>query len=74
MDTKVVEVGVEAVQIRKLYGPLVACDVVVRLDIEKGEWVVERERHLTGDGLKRDWEEVARFDCQESLAFPSEGS
>lgn len=40
-----VEIGVhQSVVIDKLYGPLVMCDVRVRADFKKCQWVVERQR------------------------------
>lgn len=57
--------GDQYVEISKLFGPLVACDVRVRLDVAGAQWIVERERlKLDGD---QSWEEMARFDCQESI-------
>lgn len=72
----VVEHGGEPVILDKAYGPLIACEVRVRLDHEAAEWVVEREALTrvpdTGPGPKGDdgmttaaeWREVVRFRCQ----------
>jgi hypothetical protein len=67
LDTKRIEVGSHhVVHIEKMYGPLVACDVRVWLESESGQWIVERECQRDGE---RSWEEMARFDCQESISF-----
>lgn len=66
-ETKKVEVGLHAVHIEKMFGPLVACNVRVWLDYDPGQWVVERER-TPAEG-ESTWEEMARFDCQESIEF-----
>ena len=67
MSDKTVEVGYEKVIIDKLYGPLIFCNLRVWADPTDGEWVVERERWTTPDGINSEWEEMLRFDCQESL-------
>lgn len=59
--------GDQTIEIDKLYGPLIACGVRVRLEVKTGEWVVSRER-VPKDG-ETTWEEMARFDCQESIDF-----
>jgi hypothetical protein len=75
-DGITVECGGQIVVIDKLFGPLIACNVRVSLDGKSGEWVVERETCVsdkdedTGvDGINavHGWEEVTRFDCQESV-------
>lgn len=69
MDAEVVIAcgGDTNIRIEKLYGPLVACDVRVRVDVPKAEWVVERLREpIEGDAT---WEEMARFGCQDSIEF-----
>lgn len=53
------------VEIDKLYGPLAAHLIRVRLDSAKGEWVVERQEIDTDN-----WIEMARWDCQ--LGFEDE--
>lgn len=58
-----VNIGGAAVEIDKLYGPLSAELVRVRLDHNTAEWVVERQRV---DSLEDVWEEKARWYCQES--------
>lgn len=62
------------ITIRKEYGPLVACDVRVRLDFQTAEWVIEKECQKKAWSKEHDcetcetsWKEVSRFDCQESL-------
>lgn len=59
--------GNQDIEIEKLFGPLVACDVKVRLDVAAGQWIVWRKREPR-DGPST-WEEMARFDCQESIEF-----
>ena len=59
--------GEAYVQIKKLFGPLIACDARVRLDLKTGEWVIEREVETTKDQKGVWWQEMCRFDCQESL-------
>lgn len=49
------------VEIDKLYGPLAAETIRVRVESASGEWVIERQRVDTDV-----WEEKARWDCQES--------
>ena len=64
LTPKTVEMGThEVLIVDKLYGPLIACclRIAIRGD---GEWVIEREVGLECDDQ---WEEMARFDCQESL-------
>lgn len=65
--------------IQKLYGPNIACDLRIRC--ADGCWVIERERTkkvgtVPADAPERQYlptestfEEVARFDYQESLDF-----
>ncbi len=53
----------QIVEIEKLFGPLIACDV--RVFIDGTDWVVQREV----EGENAGWEEMARFDCQDSLVF-----
>lgn len=63
-DIQVPVAAEQNVIITKEYGPLMACDVRVRLDFQKAEWVIERKCY------KEDitsWQEMARFDCQESI-------
>jgi hypothetical protein len=58
-----VNVGVnQTVEIDKLYGPLAAHGVRVRLEYEgeRTDWVVEYKNLKTGE-----WIEKARWDCQE---------
>lgn len=59
----------ETIEIDKLYGPLCATGVRVRLEYEgeKSDWVIERERLNTdeeGNSLDTTWIEMARWDCQ----------
>lgn len=61
------------VHLDKLFGPTIACEVRITLDRKSWEWVVERETITRNPDPRSDqwdiqgWEEVARFDCQESL-------
>lgn len=66
----VLEIGCQPVLIHKLYGPSAAC--LVRIQWREGCWVIER-RHEYDDGDPRDgtWEEMLRFDAQESHHFRS---
>lgn len=57
-----VNIGAATVQVDKLYGPLAAETVQIRLDRSTAEWIVERQR-VDDDET---WEEKARWDCQES--------
>ena len=58
----VINIGTDFnVEVDKLYGPLAAETVRVRLEHKTTEWVVERYRVDTDV-----WEEKARWDCQES--------
>lgn len=61
----VVNIGSVAVLVDKLYGPLAAELVRVRLDADAAEWVVERQRVDNNT-----WEEKLRWYCQES--WPAE--
>ena len=62
----IVEIGGEKVLvIDKLFGPTVACNVRIRHDYEN--WIVEREKWTCPNGLSSEWEEMCRFDIQESL-------
>lgn len=58
-----VNIGGAVVEVDKLYGPLAAELVRIRLDHNTAEWIVERQPiDATGDV----WEEKARWNCQES--------
>lgn len=64
----------QAITVDKMYGPLAAEDVRVRLEYltpadgpHVSDWVIERYNLTT-----EKWEEKARWDCQES--WPPEGS
>ena len=67
-EVKKVEIGSNhTVIIEKLFGPLIFCDLRITPDINEGEWVVERQR-IDGNN-ETTWEEMSRFDCQESIFF-----
>lgn len=55
----------EVIEIDKLYGPLSATGVRVRLEFDDKytDWVVEREK-LSGGAEDSQWIEMARWDCQ----------
>lgn len=55
----------QTVEIDKLYGPLAAFGVRIKLEYADGksDWVVEREKAST-EGVDREWIEMARWDCQ----------
>ena len=59
----------EIIEIDKLYGPLAALGVRIRLQYEGdiSDWVIEREvpqEDADGNCLDSVWREVARWDCQ----------
>ncbi len=58
----------QTVEIDKLYGPLAALGVRVRLEYrgDISDWVVERERPTDkrDGGSAMEWVEMARWDCQ----------
>lgn len=58
----------EWITVSKIYGPLCASDVRVRLeyDNDRADWVVEC---MAND----DWEEKARWGCQEGFPDDEEG-
>lgn len=65
----VINVGVDqTVEIDKLYGPLCALGVRIRLEYNDkcSDWVVEREKpaDVNDSGSPMEWVEVARWDCQ----------
>lgn len=67
----------QTIEINKLFGPLAALNVRVRLEYfgDRSDWVVEREKPIpNADGTWSDveWVEVTRWDCQ--LDWPSENS
>lgn len=55
----------QVIEIDKLYGPLAATGVRVRLEYNDtcSDWVVEREK-LSGGSAESEWIEMARWDCQ----------
>ena len=63
------------VVIDKMFGPLVGCSVRVHLHYDEHnvtDWVIERQRiQRAPNGIDDEsvWEEVTRFDCQESIEF-----
>lgn len=57
------------VEVDKLYGPLAAHTVRVRLEHATAEWVVERQE-IEGNA----WIEMARWDCQLGFEQSEEGS
>lgn len=62
------EIGTQAVLIDKLYGPSSAC--LLRIQWRSGDWVIERHHeYLKPDDPREHWEEMARFDAQESHHF-----
>lgn len=59
----------QTIEIDKLFGPLAALGVRIRLEYKNGvsDWVIEREVPIPeSDGTWVDvsWVEVARWDCQ----------
>lgn len=65
----VVNVGTnQTVEIDKLYGPLCALGVRIRLEYKNdvSDWVVERERpkDKKDSACEMEWIEMARWDCQ----------
>lgn len=59
----------QTIEIDKLYGPLAALGVRIRLEYNDkcSDWVVEREilkNDDQGNSLPAVWKEVARWDCQ----------
>jgi hypothetical protein len=57
------------IYIDKLYGPLMAEEVRIHLDLENYEWVVERQRldtEFIDENTPVVWEEKARWNCQET--------
>lgn len=54
----------ETIEIDKLYGPLCASGVRIRLEYtaECSDWVVEREK--INNAAASEWIEVTRWDCQ----------
>lgn len=74
-ETLLVEIGShQAVRIDKLFGPLVAHDLRIWLDVGECEWVVEMEYYLPevdGEYAGSRWQEMARFDAQPDDARPN---
>lgn len=60
-DEARIDTAGQAIVISKIYGPLGADDIRVRLDVGKAEWVIERDGYKDRQAT---WIEVARFDCQ----------
>lgn len=59
----------QIIEIDKLYGPLSALGVRIRLEYtnDKSDWVVEREKPIPdndGKWCDVEWVETARWDCQ----------
>ena len=55
------------VRLCKLYGPLDFCDIRVRLDFERCQWIIEKEDDIVtidGELIEKRWLEVARVDGQ----------
>jgi hypothetical protein len=54
----------QTIEIDKLYGPLSALGVRIRLEYTSNtsDWVVEREKAV--GNIETTWVEVARWDCQ----------
>jgi hypothetical protein len=61
----------QTIEIDKLYGPLAALGVRIRLEYKGdiSDWVIEREQ-LGDEGLDPTWIEMARWDCQ--LGWPDD--
>jgi hypothetical protein len=55
----------QTIEIDKLYGPLAALGVRIRLEYanDKSDWVVEREK-ISSNGAESEWIEMTRWDCQ----------
>ena len=64
----VIEIGLDVIELDKVYGPTSACRV--RVFWSDGDWVLEREvNDLRDVDAPATWEEMVRFDGQESLEY-----
>lgn len=57
----------DIIEIEKIYGPLVMTDLRISIDINRGEWVIERQ--IVPNEGEMTWEVCARIDGQNSIDF-----
>lgn len=71
-DTKsVVYMGTEdALKLGKMFGPTIFCDLRIRQDLERMEWVIERSKTVeVDDGFSEEFEEWCAIPAQLSKDF-----